>query len=187
MKFRTDFVTNSSSSSFMYLSIKGNKIMEILNKYKEIFGDSEISISKDLFTYNGEELEYTLPDEPGVDMGLVEWFIEYLIKDIIDDHAPEKLKEEFVKDLEQNKEMIENSTDVVWDMKDCSWGEGAWDEDDIYEYMNLPEDTEITDELYEEFEDLMYSSIHTYSYKVTYKEGKYNFEGGVRGIEEDDD
>ena len=37
MKVKTDFITNSSSSSFVSVHISSDKLMEILNKYKTAF------------------------------------------------------------------------------------------------------------------------------------------------------
>ena len=65
MKIRRDFVTNSSSSSFVVCDIDNKVLSKILQKYEDIFKDCELTViaSDDNVQINVEEGYIDLPDK----------------------------------------------------------------------------------------------------------------------------
>lgn len=61
MKIRSDFVTNSSSSSYLYVSIESKMLVDIVNKYKSLFEENEWF---ECLTMSETTIDISLGDEP---------------------------------------------------------------------------------------------------------------------------
>lgn len=129
LKFRKDFVTNSSSSSFLAVDVESKDFVEMLSRFAKglhtIFGDC-IIIDKE---NNKMELEYEdgyCPDVPESLKGFVESFIEF-IEETSENYEYEEVSEviELVEKLKDWKEelveLLKNGK-VNWEFKDCGWG-----------------------------------------------------------------
>lgn len=161
MKIRTDFVTNSSSSSFCSIHISGSKLTEILKKYKSVFEseDFDVTINDSGFDYSGNDGEdYEGPENKN---DMARCFIE-VIRDLVDYcEQPEEFNA-LIEELEESEEEINKTiTSLDWSICENYWGseaESAWDnidEDFIRTYMGLEEDDEITEKINDEFNDML--------------------------------
>lgn len=157
MKIRTDFVTNSSSSSFCSIHISGSKLTEILKKYKSIFEseDCDITINDSGFNYSEEEGGYEGPADKS---DMARSFIEF-IRELADCCEEPEAFDELIEELEENEEEINNTiTSLDWSRCDTGWGGDSesriwhnYDEDFIRHYMGLADGAEITKEIDAEF------------------------------------
>lgn len=163
MKIRTDFVTNSSSSSFCSIHISGSKLNEILKKYKNLFESEDleyydITISDEGFAYMDDEGGYY--DGPADKSDMASSFIEFLreLADCCED--PDDF-DELLEALEENEDEINKTiTSLNWERCDTGWGGDSesrlwhnYDEDFIRRYMGLEANAEITKEIDEAFRD----------------------------------
>ena len=113
MKIRTDFVTNSSSSSFMMVEIDNPVLFEILNKYKEMgaFDNSEI-LKNDVGKY-GEAICIDKKDES--DFGSeymptsIDEIVEALLSALEYEHVPAEYISKIKMDFEARKTEINDS------------------------------------------------------------------------------
>ena len=162
MKIRTDFVTNSSSSSFCTISISGVKLTEILKKYKDLLESLEFidDISVDdsgFFLCNGED---GFCEGPADESSMASSFIE-LIQELTDSGDDSEDLDELIEELEGNEEEINRTiTFLDWTRCDTGWGGDSesriwhdYDENFIRRYMGLADDAEITKEIEADFRD----------------------------------
>lgn len=150
MKLRTDFVTNSSSSSFIYIDIKSEKLKLIMEKYSELLETLKDYIcceeleAGEGFSCREDEGGYAdIPnDKDNIIDTLIIFFEEFT--EYCDDF--EEQISELIKELEDNKEeLTEDITEVEWTYGDVGWG---GDSESRYEPSNYDED--MLDEIYEE-------------------------------------
>lgn len=160
MKIRTDFVTNSSSSSFCSIHISGSKLNKILKKYKKLFESEDfkgydITVTDNAFVFLEDETGYYRGPSTKADMASS--FTD-VIREIAEySHDPEEF-EALITELEENEEGI-NCSITLLDWHLCHYGRGEdearfmndYDDSVIRNRLNLDEDAEITKEIRSQF------------------------------------
>lgn len=167
MKIRSDFVTNSSSSSFVVMNVESETLSNILKKFVDELSDGYISVE-----VNGKELvlsteDYVEPPEKVLDIvpAIAKLFCYdvYIPNSYDDEDEDAEAKEEFEEILEEDdvypivaKEIIENREAIEKDLKvfsgefsDYSYG---GDSDALYYRENYDEEylNEILEKIAEE-------------------------------------
>lgn len=167
MKIRSDFVTNSSSSSFVVMNVESETLSNILKKFVDELSDGYISVE-----VNGEELvlsteDYVEPPEKVLDIvpAIAKLFCYevYIPNSYEDEDEDDEAKEEFEEILEEDevysaiaKEIIENRESIEKDLKvfsgefsDYSYG---GDSDALYHRENYDKEylIEILEKIAEE-------------------------------------
>ena len=167
MKIRSDFVTNSSSSSFVVMNVESETLSNLLKKFADELSGGYISVE-----VNGEELvlsteDYVEPPEKVLDIvpAIAKLFCYevYIPNSYEDEEEEEEAKEEFEEILEEDevyseiaKEIIENREAIEKDLKvfsgefsDYSYG---GDSDALYYRENYDEEylNEILEKIAEE-------------------------------------
>ena len=167
MKIRSDFVTNSSSSSFVVMNVESETLSNLLKKFADELSGGYISVE-----VNGEELvlsteDYVEPPEKVLDIvpAIAKLFCYevYIPNSYENEDEEEEAKEEFEEILEEDevysaiaKEIIENREAIEKDLKvfsgefsDYSYG---GDSDALYYRENYDEEylNEILEKIAEE-------------------------------------
>lgn len=158
MKIRTDFVTNSSSSSFCTIHISGSKLAEILKKYKSLFDShSNITITDEEFSYTGENDELDCCGPKGKNE-MASCFVNF-ISEFAECCDESEMFDSLINELENNKKEI-NKTISSFKLELRVEGYGGdsdsrfwydYDDEDIRMYMGLDEKEEITEEIKDNF------------------------------------
>ncbi len=163
MKIRTDFVTNSSSSSFCSIHISGSKLNKILIKYKKLFESEDfegydITVTDKEFEFMDEECGFY--EGPASKDDIASSFTEF-IQELADCSEDPEEFEALIEELEENEDEINDSiTSLNWQRCDTGWGGDdesrfncEYDDSVIRSHLGLDEDAEITDEIREQFND----------------------------------
>ena len=180
MKIRTDFVTNSSSSSFVSVHLSGSKLIDVLNAHREAFAkvDADIDMSFD-FTED-ETGDFRAPENKDQIISC----IAYMMGELTGDNG---VADDIVS---SGDEILETLDLLEWKYVEGSWGgendmcfAEDYDDDFIRTQLGLEPDTEVDDEIRSEFEEK--ASIGTYvetqrarydGEKLEYSsDGKFNF------------
>ena len=163
MKIRTDFVTNSSSSSFCTLHISASKLSEILSKYKTFFEKiSGFEITNNEFIFEGSdtfEPNKAFPSSKDNIVSVLVNIIERLNNDVffnfinIDCAYGHKTVEALISELNKNEKEICDTTNK-FDLKCTTVGYGDQladvDTEEYAKYLGLEEfDEDDWDEIYE--------------------------------------
>ena len=133
LKFRKDFVTNSSSSSFLAVDVESKDFVEMLNRFAKglhtIFGDCIIIDVEN----NKMELEYEdgyCPDVPESLKGFVDSFVEF-IEETSENYDEDDIHEDIIEVRKLVEELKENKDNIVellrkgkvcYESKDYGWG-----------------------------------------------------------------
>lgn len=133
MKIRTDFVTNSSSSSYVFIHLESEKLLEILNKYRDVLDEN---FDETIFSDKGFELteefeaayrNIFVPDKKeNIVSNLIEFISDwYEYCNMESDEQVEALCEA----LEDNKaEILSTLTRVDWEQSYSDSEEGEKEE-----------------------------------------------------------
>ncbi len=184
MKIRTDFVTNSSSTSHVAVTIKSTKLMEILKKFKEYlesFGKGTISVSEDHFEFNRHEgsslyldlYDWGAPSEKTVISSCFRYHLEKLF---IENSAHDDTAKKIISELKANeKEINETITDLYWLVDTGKWGE-CLEFDDEGDHLKYGDD--ILPIALEEL-DLYPFLLRSETYCATYHGGEYEYKEDI--------
>ena len=196
MKIRTDFVTNSSSSSFVTITLNNEKLSEILRKYEDLFEEG----CCETLMFNDDEIEIYMDecyadvpnDKEDIIKALVSVFgYEYYDEnEEFDEENCCGSKVELVKEIIDNaKEIMEkmeffqiSSNDMGWQGdSDSRYYTGNYDEETLkmyYEWIaeeNNCTPEEVTEEMFGEWvSDKTSTDENTYTYNRETREETFS-------------
>ncbi len=140
MKIRTDFVTNSSSSSFVTIHISGTKLMEILKRHQDVFKDfkgsaGDIKIGED-FSFTEEEQGF-YEGPPTVKELVAACFSSFIVEYFNEEYynyeanSDSGALDDLISELKENEsEINETLTFLSWCKEVGGWGDSYSDDGD---------------------------------------------------------
>ena len=187
MKIRTDFVTNSSSSSFVLIKLESKTFARIIEKYKDFIFNEEI-VNHETNLVDGDKITLMLENGSDIVPSNLEELIFALVSvfepDVAEEFLIGILKLEDISDLENNsrkqiaQEIINCKDEILKDLQSVDWSQeeqgSGGDNDDRYNPENYPEERlsklyediakelgttidDVTEEDFEEYVDCMAS------------------------------
>lgn len=124
MKIRTDFVTNSSSSSYVFVRIKSEKLLSLMEKYDVRFLDTN---TDNTVIYKNEAIEGAFESIDSIEE-LLDWFIPFL------DWADPDCQKEFLSNREQYYEDVSKADYIVNTLYYGEWSDEEEYGDDEVNY-----------------------------------------------------
>lgn len=123
MKIRTGFVTNSSSSSYIAISITSEKLAEILKKYEEELADyfDFCEFSEEECSINGLDLDENVPSELDDVMDTLIEFLSEATNCWLDEDEEMEIQEDDEPFVQMIKELIGQKTKLLASIKKVDW------------------------------------------------------------------
>lgn len=122
MKIRTDFVTNSSSSSFVVIKIQSKTFAEIIKEHEEYIAENLLSVEPDFEVVDGENVELFFEDSMDTTPSSLEDFI-YSLASVFSYNVGEDEDTQIAYKIVKNKDAImEDLQSVDWTYEDIGYG-----------------------------------------------------------------
>ena len=172
MKIRTDFVTNSSSSSFVSVHLSGSKLMDVLNAHREALANVDADIDMSFDFTEDETGDFRAPE----DKNQIIPCIAYMMGELTGDSG-------VAGDIVGSGDEILETLDLLeWKYVEGSWGGEndmcfAEDYDDafIIEQLGLKPGTEVTDAIRDEFTNRASAGTYVETQRASYDGNELKF------------
>lgn len=156
MKIRTDFVTNSSSSSFVTLNVNSKTFAKILENYQHLFEDDcceHLELGED---YANLYIEEGYADVPDSKKQIIVSILSALGCEVYFDEDEENINEDELDGYEERedlyKEIVSKSKEILADMEsfEITCGDVGWQGDSESRYYEDNYDEETLQMYYKE-------------------------------------
>lgn len=185
MKIRSDFVTNSSCSSYVSVHIESRKLAEIMEKWKDKLDETQYGPVdvKDGVSFGSDDA-FAIESPPTTKDSMVQALIEFLEEyNDLECFDPGDGFEDLIQELKENEKTINDSiTSLEWEQEDAGWGGDSdtrlyydYDDDFIRQFMKIDKDAEITEEIRERFRKRVEAATSIETRKATYDGKKFNW------------
>ena len=173
MKIRTDFVTNSSSSSFVSVHLSGSKLMEVINAHREAFEKVNAEIGESFDFTEDESGDFSAPE----DKDQIVSKIAYMMDELTGDKG---LSDDIVSN---GNEIMETLDGLKWKYIEGCWGgendmcfDEDYDDDFIRVQFGLDPGAEVTADIRKEFSDRAAAGSFVETQNAKYDGTKFEFD-----------